>query len=236
MLTKRNLIAGAVLIAIVGTVVWAIRFSNPQELMRSILLWISQLGPWAPVLFIVSYIVACLVFFPSVILTLGAGVLFGVVKGTLLVAIASTIGGCCAFTIARFMAREWVTRKFGSYEHFKAIDEAVAEKGWKIIVLMRLSPVFPFLALNYLFGLTKIPLPHFAVATFFGLIHLSSMFVYLGKLAGDLANIGPVKSNWTTFHYVIGGFGLLTTIIVTTYITNIARKALNLPEKKSAAH
>ncbi|MGV3774327.1 MAG: TVP38/TMEM64 family protein, partial [Verrucomicrobiales bacterium] len=180
-MNSRHLGAAIFLLVVAGIIIWAARFSNPQEIVRSTLLWISQLGPWAPVLFVFAYIIACLIFFPGVILTLGAGVLFGVVKGTILVAVGATLGACSAFAIARFLARDWVKEKFGSYSHFKAIDEAVAEKGWKVVGMIRLSPVFPFIPMNFLFGLTRIPFLHFAFATFFGLIPLSSMFVYLGK-------------------------------------------------------
>ena len=72
--------------------------------------------------------------------------------------------------MSRYFARAWVTEKFGHDPRFRAIDTAVEREGWKIVGLIRLSPAFPFIALNFVFGLTKIPFWHFIVITFFALI------------------------------------------------------------------
>src|SRR5262245_55012988 len=117
--------------------------TDARQILREVLRHISALGPWGPFWFIMTYIIACLTFFPGVILTLGGGILFGVVKGTLYVSIGATLGAACAFLLSRYLARDWVTRKFSSNLTFRTIDDAVERDGWKIVGLIRLSPVFP---------------------------------------------------------------------------------------------
>ena len=187
---------------------------------------ISDLGSWAPFWFIVIYIVACLTFFPGFILTMGAGILFGIAKGTLYVSTGATLGASCAFLISRYLARRWVLHRFARNSKFRAIDDAVANEGWKIVGLTRLSPVFPFIPMNFIFGLTKIPFWQFFFATWFGIIPVCTLFVYLGTLLGDIAALGtqPIAAGKTK--WIVSGIGIGTTLVVSLFITRIARKAL----------
>jgi uncharacterized membrane protein YdjX (TVP38/TMEM64 family) len=113
--------------------VYLVRVTDARHLLRVILQKISDLGPWAPILFILTYIVACLTFFPGVSLTMGAGVLFGIFEGTLYVSIGASLGAAAAFFISRYAAREWVIRRFADNAKFRAIDDAVEKDGWKIV-------------------------------------------------------------------------------------------------------
>ncbi|GGA09921.1 hypothetical protein CYANOKiyG1_22870 [Okeania sp. KiyG1] len=106
--------------------------------------WIKTLGPWGPIAFIIIYILATVLFLPGSLLTLGAGLLFGPIFGSIYVSISSTIGATCAFLVGRYLARGWVSKQIEGNENFKAIDEAVADEGWKIVGLTRLSPIFSF--------------------------------------------------------------------------------------------
>ena len=111
-------------------------------------------------------------------------------------------------------------------EKFKAIDEAVGTEGWKIVLLTRLSPIFPFNLLNYAFGLTKVSLKHYFFASWVGMIPGTIMYVYVGSLAGDLAKLGAGQRTRTTGEWILYGVGLLATLGVTVFVTRIARKAL----------
>ena len=135
----------------------AARSFDLQNQLRSLLRWIDSLGNWGPLMFILIYILACVLFLPGSLLTLGAGVLFGVMRGAVIVSIASTVGATAAFLVGRLLARDWVAKRIQTAPKFKAIDEAVAVEGWKIVGLLRLSPVFPFSLLNYALGLTRSP-------------------------------------------------------------------------------
>lgn len=193
--------------------------------------WVMGLGIWGPVIFILIYIIATVLFIPGSILTLGAGVVFGVVKGSVIVSISATLGATAAFLVGRYLARDWVARKIAGNRKFSLMDEAVAREGWKIVGLTRLSPVFPFVFLNYAYGLTKVSLRDFFFASWVGMIPGTVMYVYIGSLAGDLATLGAGGRTRTSGEWVLYGLGLIATVAVTVILTRIARAALG---KKAA--
>jgi len=202
-------------------------FLDVQELFQVALAWISDLGPWGPVFFIVFYILATVLFLPGLIPTMAAGLLFGVFKGTLLVSISSISGATIAFLIGRYLAREWVAGKIRGSQKFEAIDVAVAQEGWKIVGLTRLSPLFPFNLLNYAFGLTQVSLKDYFLASWLGMLPGTVMYVYIGSLAGDLAALGSGERSRTPAEWALYMVGLMATVVLTFYITRIAQKALN---------
>ena len=172
------------------------------------------------------YVLATVLFVPGSILTLGAGVLFGVVRGSLLVSVASTLGATAAFLTGRYFAREWVSEKIQGNSRFEAIDRAVAEEGWKIVGLTRLAPVFPFNLLNYAFGLTRVSLKDYVLASWIGMIPVTVLYVYVGSLVGDLATLGTGQRSRTLAEWISLVLGLMVAGGVTYYITRIARRAL----------
>jgi uncharacterized membrane protein YdjX (TVP38/TMEM64 family) len=197
-----------------------------QGWLVNTLAWIDSLGAIAPLVFIVLYVIVTVAFVPASVVTLGAGVVFGVVQGSLLVFIGAMAGATVAFLIGRYGARDWVSRKIADNAKFQAIDEAIAREGGKIIFLIRLSPAFPFNLLNYALGLTKISLKDYVLGTT-GIIPGTIMYVYLGSLAGNLAMLGaggaPTNPIIT---WIIRIVALIATIAVTAYVTRIASKAL----------
>ncbi|MBE9042885.1 TVP38/TMEM64 family protein [Pleurocapsales cyanobacterium LEGE 10410] len=201
---------------------------DPQELLRDALQWVDDLGAIAPIAFILIYIVATVAFLPGSVLTLGAGVLFGIVQGSIYVLIGATIGATCAFLVGRYLARGWVAQKIAGNQKFKAIDRAVGQEGLKIVLLTRLSPIFPFNLLNYSLGVTGVSLTDYVLGSV-GMIPGTIMYVYIGSLAGSIATIGGATqpdanpiAQWT-----IRIIGLIATVAVTLYVTKIARKALD---------
>ena len=211
----------------VASLLVVLYFLDVQELIQVALAWISDLGPWGPVVFIVFYILATLLFLPGLIPTMAAGVLFGVIQGTLLVSISSISGATLAFLIGRYLAREWVATMIRGNQKFEAIDAAVAQEGWKIVGLTRLSPVFPFNLLNYAFGLTQVSLKHYFLASWMGMLPGTGMYVYIGSLAGDLATLGIGERSRTPAEWALYGVGLMATVVLTLYLTRIAQRALN---------
>jgi uncharacterized membrane protein YdjX (TVP38/TMEM64 family) len=206
----------------------SIKASSPSffAFLQNTLQWINSLGSLGGIVFIGIYIIATLAFLPAAILTLGAGVIFGVIWGSLYVFVGATLGAIAAFLVGRYLARGWVKEKISSYKKFANIDKAVSKEGLKIVFLIRLSPLFPFNLLNYALGLTNVSLKDYSLASF-GMIPGTIMYVYLGYLAGDLALIGNKNQpDNMIFHWLIQIIGLISTIAVTVYVTKIAKKSL----------
>lgn len=216
----------ATAVAVVAALVAAGWAFDLQEGLRRALAWIDGLGLLGAAAFALLYVLACVLLIPGSVLTLGAGFLYGVVKGTVLISVASTLGATAAFLVGRYLARDWVAKKTAGNPRFAAIDEAVGREGWKIVGLTRLSPVFPFNLLNYAYGLTKVSLRHYFFASWIGMLPGTVLYVYLGSLAGSLAALGTGSSERTPAQWAGYAVGLLATVAVTVYVTRIARAAL----------
>ncbi len=189
--------------------------------------WVDGLGVWGPVVFVVGYALAAIAFVPGSILTLAAGAIFGVVRGALYVFVAAVLGACGAFLVARYLARDAVERRLAANARFAAIDRAVGREGRKIVFLLRLSPVFPFNLLNYALGLTRVRFADYVVASI-GMIPGTILYVYYGKLAGDVATLasGTAVEKGAGYYGVLA-LGLVATVVVTTLVTRTARRALD---------
>ncbi len=198
-----------------------------SEYIKNLLNWINGLGAIGPIIFGGVYVLACVLFVPGSLLTLGAGAIFGVFEGTIYVSLASTTGAAFAFLLGRYFARDAIAKKVEGNERFAAIDKAVAKEGWKIVLLTRLSPVFPFNLLNYAFGLTPVKFWHYLWASWIGMLPGTLMYVYLGDVAGNVATLGAGERETTAADWAIRIIGLLATIGVTFYVTKIAKRALN---------
>ena len=197
--------------------------------LRDALEWVQQLG-WTGVgVFVALYVLACVLFLPGSILSLGAGVIYGVTKGTIIVSAASTLGATVAFLVGRYFARGWISGKIEGNAVFKAMDDAIGREGWRIVGLTRLSPIFPFNLLNYAFGLTRVPLGSYVLASWIGMLPGTVMYLYLGSLAGNLATLGHGAGGQarTPAQWALYAVGFLATVAVTVYVTRIARGALN---------
>ncbi len=195
------------------------------QLQQGFKQWISGLGPSGAVVFGLVYVVATVCLIPGSLVTLAGGAVFGLWVGFLAVSISSVTGAALAFLIARYLARKKVERMARSNPKFGAVDEAISEGGWKIVALMRLSPAIPFNVQNYLYGLTDIRFTPYVLASWIAMAPGTFMYVYLGHVAGTAAtggNEGKSLGEW-----VLLGIGLLATIVVTVYITRLAKQKLN---------
>lgn len=208
-------------VALLGVVALLTLF-DVRGLLRDAMDAIERLGPLGPALFVAIYVLATVLFVPGSALTLGAGALFGVVRGSVYVSLASTLGATAAFLVGRYLARGWVAKKIEANERFAAIDEVVGGEGWKIVGLTRLSPVFPFTLINYAFGLTQVKLRDYVLASWIGMMPGTLMYVYVGSLV----NVGAGQRHRTPIEWTLYGVGLAATVVVTMFVTRIAKKAL----------
>ncbi|RME92605.1 MAG: TVP38/TMEM64 family protein [Verrucomicrobia bacterium] len=192
-----------------------------REWIAKLLQQVEAWGAWGILVFVVAYVVAAVLLIPGSALTLGAGAVFGLLRGTVIVSVASTLAAAAAFLIGRHGAREAVARRLEANPRFAALDRAVAEEGWKIVLLTRLSPVFPYTLLNYAFGLTRVKFSHYVLASWVGMLPGTVMYVYLGTLARVAADRSRTPAEWALY-----GVGLAATVAVTVLITRTARRAL----------
>ena len=165
-------------------------------------------------------------FVPASLLTLAAGAIFGLAEGTLLVFVAAVLGSTAAFLLSRTVAREAIARRVEGDRRFAAIDRAIEREGRRIVILLRLSPVFPFVLLNYALGLTRVRLADYLVASI-GMLPGTLLYVYSGKVAGDLATLaGGAAVPRGAGYYAVIGLGFAATAVVTVLVTRVARRAL----------
>jgi len=220
---KRWLVGGAAALAIILALVFLGRVA--AEPLRSFAMWVNDLGPLAPVVFIAGYVVATVAFVPGSILTLAAGAIFGIVRGTIYVFIGATLGAAAAFLVARYLARPMVERKLAGNERFQRIDRIIEQQGGKMVVLMRLSPLLPFNALNYALGISKVRFLDYVLGCI-GMIPGTLLYVYYGKLAGDLTALGGREVQRGPEYYLVLALGLIATIAVAVLAARAGKRAL----------
>jgi len=194
--------------------------------LASVLDWTHSLGGWGVIVVAALYVLACLLLLPGSILTLVTGFLFGVPMGTLAVSLGANLGACAAFLVGRTIARNWIVGKISGNPKFVALDEAVAKEAFKIVLLLRLSPVFPFNILNYALGLTKVSFRDYALATLIGMLPESLMLVYIGSAATSCAAAATGHAERGPTGHVFFWTGLAATICMAVLATRIAQRSL----------
>lgn len=188
--------------------------------------WVEGLGVWGPLMFMLVYALAVVLWVPGSVLTLAAGAIFDLLPGTLYVFIAATVGSALAFLLARYVARGAIEQRLARNERFAAVDRAIGGQGLKIVFLLRLSPVFPFTPMNFLLGLTRVRFRDYVMASA-GMIPGTLLYVYYGKIAGDVVQVaGGVAPERGPAEWALLAVGLVATLAVTMVITRAARRAL----------
>ena len=205
-------------LAAAGGLVWLLAWVDVRQAWP----WIEALGLWAAPAFCLAYALGSAAMLPGTVLTLAAGAKWGPAEGLLYVVIGSNLGANLAFGLGRFAARGWVARLIARRPRFAAVEEAVAADGWKIVALLRLSPVFPFNVLNYALSLTGIRWIDYASASLIGMLPGTALFVYLGSLV----QVAARPQGRTPMEWVLFAAGLAATVAVTRIVTRAARRAL----------
>ena len=200
-------------------------FDVHEDVLR-LLDWLDALGIWGPLLFIMIMMLVVVLVLPGVMFTAGAGFVFGVVEGTVCVVVGTTLGATLAFLIARYLfgdrASQFVLRR----ARLRLLSEELTPRGWKIVLLTRLVPFFPYKLSNYFFGLTRFSLRGFMGGTFVGIIPLSLHNVWLGSIAAGITVPGGHIAARTPFEWVLYGGGFLAIVGLVVYLNHLARRAL----------
>ncbi len=212
--------------AVAGLAVLVLLGREAPAMLPKFAAWVASLGAWGPVAFIAGYSIAPVIFAPAFLLTLAAGAIFGFVKGVIYVMIGATIGATLAFLTGRYLARHFVERLLRREPRLAIIDRAVERHGFRLVALLRMSPAVPFVLLNYALGLSRVRLLDY-VAACIGMLPVVAMYVYSGKVAGDLAKLaGGVAPPRGPLYYTSIALGLASTVAVTIVVTRIAKKAI----------
>ncbi len=188
---------------------------------------VRNLGGWGVALFALLYVVAAVLLIPGSVLTLGAGFAYGPWWGLALVSPVSVAAALIAFALARRAMRPWVSRRFAHHPKLAAVDRAVARRGGRIVLLLRLSPLVPYSALNYLCGLTRIDARRYVVASWLGMLPGTLLYTYLGSAATTTAElaVGAGDGRAPAQQLAYWG-GLAATVLAAVVVTRVARAAL----------
>ncbi len=215
------------LVLIVGLLIGASIIWPVNEWMQAMIVWVKASGVWGVAAFAVIYIISTVMLIPASLLTLGAGFIYGPWWGTLLVSPVSVTAAFVAFSLARGRMRPWVQAKVANSPRFGLVDKTVGDQGFKIVMLLRLSPVFPFTFLNYALGLTRVKGQSYVLASFIGMLPATFLYTYLGSLVTNVTELAAApKQGAEDAQNIFIWVGFAVTVMVTAYVTYLARRAL----------
>jgi uncharacterized membrane protein YdjX (TVP38/TMEM64 family) len=187
---------------------------------------LAELGPWGPVLFVLLYIAAAVTLAPAFFLTVAAGALFGIWRGSVIVFIGASLGASAVYALGVPMSRSRLMARMTRDRRVAAVRDAVRGEGAWVMFLLRLSPLVPFNILNYALALSGVRYVDFAVALL-GMIPAIVMYTYYGKVVGDVAALAAgVSPPRGPEYYALLVLGLIGIVLSTTLITRAARRAV----------
>jgi uncharacterized membrane protein YdjX (TVP38/TMEM64 family) len=225
---KKGAVARLIALTVIVIVLFlAMKFLPAPQWLRSFNDWVGQMGLAGIFIFVAVYAGATVLLAPGAILTIGAGFAFGLWKGFLAVSAGATLGASLAFLVARFVARDKIEAMASKSTKFQRIDNAIGKQGAKLVFLLRLSPVIPFNLSNYFYGLTAVKFWPYVLVSWIGMMPGTFLYVYIGtagKAAVSAAGGEAVKQGWQYWTFM--SIGLVATIVVTIWVTKIARDAL----------
>lgn len=217
-------IAGAAVIVTLGMLV--LRSPAVANAVASGAEWARGSGALGIAVFVIAYVIATVFLVPGSVLTIAAGFTYGLGWGVVLVAPTAIVAATAAFLVGRVLVRERVTRRFGGGRRFRAIDAAVEQRGAVIVALLRLSPVFPFVVLNYVLSISKVKTRTYVAASAIGMLPGTILFVYFGSLASTAAEAAHGGAGPSGVRLALLGAGLAATIAVVAIVARLARREL----------
>ncbi|XP_058075865.1 uncharacterized protein LOC131224422 [Magnolia sinica] len=226
---KGTILAGLLLVGVVGGFGWAGYIYKDQinAFLTQLSGFIEGYGPAGYALFVAVYAGLEVLAIPAIPLTMSAGLLFGTVTGTIIVSISGTVAATVAFLIARYFARERILKLVEGNKKFLAVDKAIGENGFRVVTLLRLSPLLPFSLGNYLYGLTSVKLVPYVLGSWLGMLPGTWAYVSAGAFGRAIiqeeSDVGLPGGNGQLLTL---GLGLLVTALAATYVTRIAKDAI----------
>lgn len=202
-----------------GLAVWLWSILPVASWLDGFRVWILQLGPLGVIAFVALYVLITVMLGPASALTLTAGLAYGV-WGFPLVVASATLAAAIAFLLGRYAAYEQVNRWINKDPRLQALNEAVSDEGWRVVGLVRLSPIIPYGLQNYLFSVTQIRFIPYVLATLVGIMPATALYVYIGSLGQNVGKMGVLQ-------WVLAIAGLLATLLVAWVIGKKAKAALD---------
>ncbi|HYO46999.1 MAG TPA: TVP38/TMEM64 family protein [Gemmatimonadota bacterium] len=218
---RAALLAGAAIVLILAAVLLPVR-----DGMTALLEWVSDRGAWTAALLGLAWVPAAILLVPGSVLTLGTGFLIGLGWGIGVVSLGSTLGATAAFLVGRRLGRDWVRARIGSRGAFRGIDEAVEREGFKVVLLLRLSPLVPYNALNYALAVTGVGLRDYVLGSWIGMLPGTVLYVWLGAGARSLATVVTGSGERSAAWFALFITGLVATAVAVWLVARAARRAL----------
>lgn len=218
---RAALLAGAAIVLILAAVLLPVR-----DGMTALLEWVSDRGAWTAALLGLAWVPAAILLVPGSVLTLGTGFLLGLGWGIAVVSAGSTLGATAAFLVGRRLGRDWVRKRIGSRDVFRGVDQAIAGEGFKVVLLLRLSPLIPYNALNYALALTGVRLRDYVLGSWIGMLPGTVLYVWLGAGARSIATVVTGTAEQPAALLMLFAAGLVATAAAVWLVARAARRAL----------
>jgi pyruvate/2-oxoglutarate dehydrogenase complex dihydrolipoamide dehydrogenase (E3) component/uncharacterized membrane protein YdjX (TVP38/TMEM64 family) len=220
-----------IVILLFGVIIAGIVFLPVRQWFMHFESYVQSLGAIGPIVVVLVYVCCTMLFIPGSAITVGAGTLFGLKTGLIVVVAGANLGALASFSLARTLLRDKVANWAAANPKFRSLDQAIGKQGFKMVLLTRLSPVFPFVLLNYFLGLTTVRTAPYVLANLIGMLPATFLFVYIGAAARD-ALAGQMDASAGFYQQILKVVGLLATVAVVVVVTRIARKALREAEQE----
>src|SRR5689334_24647403 len=221
--------ATLIIVSLVGIAI-AVWFFPVRQWFTAFESFIQSWGVFGPIIFVLAYGVLTVLLFPASFMTLGAGTIFGLKLGLVVALIGANLGALCSFLLARTFLREKVVGWTASHPRFRFLDQAIGKQGFKMVLLCRLSPIFPFILLNYFLGLTAVRVVAYVLANLLGMLPAMFLLVYVGATARAALEAQPTATDF--YQQALKYIGLAATVVIVVVVTRMARRALRQAEQK----
>ncbi|GAB4813830.1 hypothetical protein N2152v2_000876 [Parachlorella kessleri] len=185
---------------------------------------VDNCGPLGYLAYIAVYTGLEVLAVPAIPLTMTAGAIFGVVPGTAVVSVAGTMACTISFLIARYVARDKIQEIEKAHPRFAAIDRAIGRDSFRVVTLLRLSPLLPLAASNYLYGLTSVELAPYVLGSWLGMLPGTFAYVSAGTYGKALLGLDGAESSPVPIWQVALGLGL--TAFAVYYVGRLASQAI----------